>query len=367
MGQTIQMIVDWAVVVMACLLVLFSLFLLFLHLLSNARQENMQRLREQVMRLVYSSEDEAYLKEDIYEAIHGEAVTLRGIRGIRSHRGVQVLELVSREVEGKSYNILQQAVSEAWYMDYLRSLLAGRKKEAALLAVKLAGELKLHELNDEVERVFNRWNQDTMVQEACLYTLFVEGELERLLRLFSWEKGITALSFRSLNELFAHYGGNPRTLFRVLLPSARDQYVRRACIRGIGERKCEEFGEELHEYLATENLNILIETIRSCGKLNYRPAMDTIRAMLAHEAWEVRCAVIDVLAECDRENSRNRLIYCLHDGVWWVRFHAAQAVAALPDRQQILEDVRRSGDTYAYEMLSYMLQRNRILEGGATP
>ena len=80
--------------------------------------------------------------------------------------------------------------------------------------------------------------------------------------------------------------------------------------------------------------------------------------------WEIRCAAVDALAVLDSKGCYKAILPCLCDPVWWVRFHAAEALALLPCRERLLEDVRKSGDRYAREMLQYIIERNLILMGG---
>ena len=363
--QVVQQIVDGMILVMASILIAFTLLLIVLHFITNTTQERMQRIRQQILRLISSSEQIEYMKGQIYRAINSpaEQMTLQGIRGIRSRRGIQVLELVSRELDDRQTAVLRSAVSTDWYADFLQKTIDGRDKEAALLVVKLVGQLRISGYTASIEQNFKRWPKDAAVQEIGLLTLFIQGEGELLSELLSDPQFTVILSFRSLHELFLHYSGDPSGLYRELLSRAHDQYVRRACIRGIGDSGCTAFGEVLLPELASASMNVLLETIRTMGKLGYAPAIDAIRGLVRHEAWEVRCAAVDALVLLDKDGCCDAVLPCLYDKVWWVRFHAAEALAALPERDTVLAVVRAGTDRYAREMLEYVVERDEILEG----
>ena len=326
----------------------------------------MQRIREHVLRLISNNEQIKYMKQQVYSAInsHTESVTLKGIHGIKSRRGIQVLEMVSRELDQQKAEVLKASVCDKWYSVYLQKVIGGRNKESALLAMKLVGQLHILGYTSTIEQNLKRWPNDPTAQEIGLLTLFIQGNKELVVKLLTNPQYKVLLSFRSLNELFLHYGGDSAQLYRELLPCAKDLYVRRACIKGIGDNGCVEFGEVLLKELTDAPMNVLLETIRTIGKLKYVPAIATIRDLTWHEAWEVRCAAIDALALLDKEYCCAKVCHCLYDKVWWVRYHAAEVLATLPERDDVLKTVRVGQDQYAQEMLEYVIERNKIMDGG---
>lgn len=364
--QIVQQAVNLLIVVMASILFCFTLLLVVLHFVTNATQERMQRIRKQILRLLNSNEQIEFMKEQVYRVIDSskESVTLEGIRGIRTKRGIQVLELVSRELNECQKTILRGAVSNEWYAPYLQKAMDGWNKETAILAVKLMGLLCITGYTASIENNFKRWPKDASVQEIGLLTLFIQGNKSCLIRLFSDEQFHVLLSFRSLHELFGNYGGNAAELYRELLSCAPDQYVKRACIRGIGDKEYQEFGAALLPELTGGSINVLLETIRTMGKLKYMPACEEIRTLTRHEMWEVRCAAVDALFCLDKENCSDDILACLYDQVWWVRFHAAEVLAELSECDKLLADVCAGTDQYAREMLEYVIERNEILKVG---
>ena len=236
--------------------------------------------------------------------------------------------------------------------------------DTVLLITKLIGQLQIPGYTSDIEKNFMRWTKDAMVQEIGLLTLFMLGQRDQVIRLLSDPQFRILLSFRTLHELFLHYHGDCAEFYKMLFPKAQDQYVRRACIRGIKDNNCKELCEMILPELSSPHMNVRLEAMRTLGRLGYTPAAGTIRELTRHEAWEVRCAAVDALASLDCEGCYDTILQCLYDRVWWVRFHAAEALAALPCRDTLLSDVRTSGDRYAQEMLQYVIERDGILAGG---
>ncbi len=364
--QVVQQIVDGMIIVMGGFLILFTLALVIFHFLTNAKQERMQRIKQQVLRLISTNAQIEYLRGKIYHVINStECVSLQGIRGIRSQRGVQVLEMVSRELSSQQADTLRAAVSSDWYSTYLQKRIGSRSIDAALLATKLIGQLQIPGYTSQIKKNFARWPKDAAVQEIGLLALFRLGEKDQVMGLLSDPRFTILLSFRTLHELFLCYNGDCGAFYQALLPISGDQYIKRACIRGIGESGCKELCDMVLPHLSSPHMNVRLEAIRTLGKLGYTPAAAPIRELTRHEAWEVRCAAVDALTALEPQGCYHAILQCLYDPVWWVRFHAAEALVSLPCREVLVSDVEASGDRYAREMLQYIIQRDLLLAGGA--
>ena len=364
--QIVQQIVDGMIVVMAGILIVFTVALVLVHFITNARQERMRRIREQVLRLVSVNAQIDYLKGQIYEIVNTaeKAATLRSIRGIRTHRGLQVLELVSREVDCQQAAVLRDAVADPWFAAYLQKKLRGRNRDMVLLTMKLLGQLQISGYEDDIEQNLRRFPRDTAVQEIGLLALFLQGRQAQIVQLFAEKEFQIVLSFRSLHELFVHYQGEKCAFYQEILSGDCDPYVYKACIRAAGEDGCTALCPLIVQELEAPQLNVLLEAIRTIGRLGYLPATEQIRRLTQHTAWEVRCAAVDALLCLDRAGCYDAILACLYDKEWWVRFHAAEALVTLPCRAQLLADVQASGDQYAQEMLQYIIERDALLAKG---
>jgi HEAT repeat protein len=83
-------------------------------------------------------------------------------------------------------------------------------------------------------------------------------------------------------------------------------------------------------------------------------ALPEVRALLAHEDWQVRVQAARALGRVGERGDAERLVLLLGDREWWVRYRAAAALLELPALARAdLEALRASlTDRFAADMLS---------------
>lgn len=364
MHTWIQATVDVLIVVMAVILALFTVTLLILHIITTSNNIRVERIKKRIMRMLSVSQDLDYLRGQIYELLdpEGEIRSLREIRGIQSSRGIIAMTMVVEEADPVRKELLRKLIlQDAWYCGHIRRNLRSRNMDQVGVFTKLAADLQLPDYEEEIYRNLHRWTENAENQEICLLALFMCGCKEKLIALFTDPGFRLILSFRQLHELFDCYTGDHTDLYRALMAQDCDLYVKRACIRGIGNEAAEELSPLLEPYLTSDHMNLLIDSVRSAGKLRYRPAEDVVRRHTAHREWSVRSVAVTALASIAPEGCYEDLLRCLCDPAWWVRFHAAEALSRLPGHEDLMEDVTRLGDRFAYEMMHYILERNTLL------
>jgi len=89
--------------------------------------------------------------------------------------------------------------------------------------------------------------------------------------------------------------------------------------------------------------------------------LDTVRACARHEAWFVRLSAARVLGKIGEAADARLLTGMLADPSWWVRYHAAKSLLALPSASiEDLEKIRDAHpDRYAVDMLSQVIAEAR--------
>lgn len=89
--------------------------------------------------------------------------------------------------------------------------------------------------------------------------------------------------------------------------------------------------------------------------------LDIVRIHAGHENWSVRAAAVQVLGRIGGVTDRSLLVGMLSDRHWWVRYHAAHALLALPGtRIEDLEKIRGTlDDRYAADMLTQAIAEAR--------
>ena len=90
--------------------------------------------------------------------------------------------------------------------------------------------------------------------------------------------------------------------------------------------------------------------------------LDLVRRFADHAAWFVRVSAVKVLGRIGEADDRQLLVRLLGDTHWWVRYHAAQSLLALPfTRVEDLEKIRASlPDRFAADMLGQAIAEARL-------
>ena len=364
MHAWIQTMVDVLIVVMASILVLFTLGLIILHIVTTSNSKRVEQIKKRILRMLSVSQDLEYLRGQIYQLLDpkGEIRSLREIRGIKSNRGAIAMTIVVDEITDSRRELLRNIIlQDEWYMEHIRNKLRSRNCDWVGVYTKLTAELRLTGFEDEVMANLHRWPKQADNQEIGLLAMFTCGSLDKLLTLFADPEFHLILSFRSLQELFACYTGDHRELCRELLGKSPDNYVTRACIHEIGNMDTDELCPLIIPYLQSDNINVLIDSIRSLGKLRYAEAAESIRQFTHHPQWSVRSTAATALARISPDSCYEDLLRCLCDREWWVRFHAAEALYKLPGHPDLMSDVQALGDRFAYEMMLYIVERDKLL------
>ncbi len=168
-----------------------------------------------------------------------------------------------------------------------------------------------------------------------------------------------------MEELFSTFAGDREKLCRGLIDTAADQYIRRTCIKAIGEYSYFELAEMVMPYLESKQLNARIDAIRTLGQLRYGPAQARILSYAADEKWEVRVIAATALGAYGVEENFETLVKLLCDREWWVRYRAAEMLAKYKDQAVLLARVGETNDRFAKEMMQFALEKNALTKGEA--
>lgn len=274
-------------------------------------------------------------------------------------RGLEALSTFLDRCTPDQVDWLRDAFSGSRLDHVLRQAMAGRNDALCNLAVKVAGELRLTRFEDAIVSLLQTRRQDDDLQYTGLMALALMGRQGSLLLLCLNPACNTPLSFRCLHEIFAAYTGDKDTLYSQLL-DAPDPYVRRSCVKCIGAEGRTGFAPRLLPFLGTDNTELLIETIRALGRLGYGPAGEAIAPLAADGRWPVRSAALPALYDIDPDRYLELIVAGLRDPEWWVRANTAQRLAGYRGVDRVLSQVRDSGDRFAWDILRYAIQRQRL-------
>lgn len=89
--------------------------------------------------------------------------------------------------------------------------------------------------------------------------------------------------------------------------------------------------------------------------------LELVRSHTGHESWFVRAGAVRVLGRIGEAADRALLTGMLGDRHWWVRYHAARALIALPFTSQADLEIIRAGlpDRFAADMLGQAIAEMR--------
>lgn len=361
----VQIVVNWMIFVMAAFLVLFTLLLLILHFTGAAQGKRIKKMREQLLSMISGEVEASRIRNKIYEMVRpgGEVGSISEIPGIRSLRGLQVISETADELKSEPWNILSREVGGEWFGKYLRKQLDGRSMDSIILVVKLIGTLRLTQYTSEAVAQVYCYRSVTQMQHIGMLSLCLLGAGKELVAVCRDETIASLLSFRTLEELFRTYTGDREKLCCVLIDTAADLYIRRTCIKAIGEYSYVSLAEMVVPYLECDHFNARIDAIRTLGQLRYEPALDAIRSFARDERWEARVVSATALGSYGAETNFDALLALLCDKEWWVRYRAAEALVKYPDHAELLKRVEATGDRFANEMMRFALDKDTLMRG----
>lgn len=362
----VQSIVNWLVVVMAAFLALFTVLLLLLHFTSNIKNKRIQKMREQLLCLISGEEDARRIKHKVYAIIesNSEDNSLAGIRGIRSLRGLQVISEITDELPVEKRASLRSAVESDWYFKYMQKQMDGANVDSIILVVKLIGSLKMPRYTPDVVTQIYCYRNVTQMQHIGLLSLCLLGAEREIISICRDQTIASLLSFRTLEELFSIYDGDRESLCKALITTAADQYIRRTCVKAIGENGYIGLAELVMPLLSNNQLNARIDAVRTLGRLAYEPARESILSLAENERWEMRAVVATALGCFGAESMLEPLLRLLCDREWWVRYRAAESLLRYSDHEELLARVRATNDRFALEMMEFSLRKDALVKEG---
>ncbi len=359
----VQAVVNWLIIIMATVLALFTLLLLTLHLTNSIKSKRIQAMREQLICLISGEAAASRLKTKLYEVIRqeeGSVKSISQIRGIRSLRGLLVVSEIADELSGADLAVLCREIGGEWYSKYLKQQFDDGSVDSVILVVKLVGTLGLKQYIPDVVQQIYCHRANPHMQHIGLLSLCLLGSEASLVSICRDPTIASLLSFRTLEELFTVYKGDREALCKRLIGTAADQYIRRTCIKAIGEYRYVSLANLILPLLDSPQLNMQIDATRTLGQLAYTPAYPKIAAMAKSERWELRAVVASALVSFGVDENADTLIDLLCDREWWVRFRAAESLIRSKHVKTIQSEVKKRGDRYAQEMLQFALDKQAL-------
>lgn len=338
---------DYINIIFLAILVVFVVILITFHIYSGAKVKANKRLVKKIIILLGEGEK-------------GEN-KIKKIKKLFTPNGIRVLENLVKIIDEDKLEILRKVLSTEKFTKYFRDNLTFKNKSVALLTTKMTAELKLDGFIPEILTNIKRWENDSEAQQVGLLALCLNGKKKALVELLSHKDFKLEVSFRTMQELIESFNGDKVSLFRELLSRKCDVYIYRACIQSIGNEKIYELAEEVMSFLNSENLNLRISTARALGELKYKPAKEVLLKILPDSDWELTSAIVEALSKISPEDCYETILPFVYHKEWWVRYRTAEILVSLPDNDKLINDIEKSKDKYASEIVEYMLQRKKLI------
>ena len=359
----VQTIVNLLIIIMGTVLVLFTLLLLALHIMNAFKSKRIHEMREQLICLISGEAAASRLKNKLYDLIHqreGCVSSIQQIRGIRSMRGLLVISETADELDAVHLAVLRREISGAWFSGYLVKQFDTGSVDSVILVVKLIGTLGLDHYTSEVVKQIYYHRTNPHMQHIGLLSLCLLGAETPLISICRDASIASVLSFRTLEELFKVYRGDKVLLCRRLIDTAADIYIRRTCVKVIGENKYLSLAELVLPLLNHPQVNMRIDAARTLGQLAYPNAYRPILALAKNDRWELRAVVATALSSFGANENAEVLIDLLCDREWWVRYRAAESLLKCTDLDDIVRRVAAKEDRFAREMLQFALDKQAM-------
>ena len=125
--------------------------------------------------------------------------------------------------------------------------------------------------------------------------------------------------------------------------------------------KTGDYKEKMFAVMMDEKLDkeLRLAGIRYFGKYYYAPALEKLISFTLNkdpELWEYATVAASSLAIYEGAEACNALKEALHSGSWYIRYSAAQSLAAHHMNYDDLMDIISGNDRYAREMMTYRLE-----------
>jgi len=358
----LQTIAIYLILLLGAALLLCGLLLVLLVLTKGISNLRVQAMRKKLFCLISGAADASRMKSKLYEMLQpgGTVKRMSDIRGIRSRRGLRVISETAAEVSGDAWIKLAEEIGGDWYGAFLKRTFHRANPEAVLLVVRIIGALRITRFTKEVVSQIYCFRSSSQMQHIGMLSLCMLGAEREVVALCRDESVASLLSFRTLEEIFDTYSGDKRKLCRKLITTASDLYIRRTCIKLIGECGYTELGPLVLPFLGSSQLNARIDAVRTLGQLRELDALEQVREFSKDIRWEMRAVVATALGAFSARENVEYLIALLCDREWWVRYRAAEALLSYPNRGLLMHHVEDTFDRFAQEMMLFALDKEAL-------
>ena len=357
MPQIVKQVVLILLIVMPVLLLLFAGILVFAHLYSRWEVRQINRQKSRLLKTFQEWKNKPARRLEIYQTY------------IQKYKGTPILvalEDFSKSNQSEQIEFIRNIIQQPAFVVYAKRLLARKKIATNLLLINTIGQVRSPLYSKEIRAFLFRYPTYVDVQQLACLALSQLGDTQTLVDFYTNPQIRIVLSFRMLQDIFDHFTGDSHFLVTLLLDQAKDDYIKRACLKTIARQKLRFLAPKIMRYLYSDNPNepLRIDTIRTLGELQHRPAGPYIAGLISSPRFEIRVVAIYALFQIDPQLYFEFILSAIHDEKWVVRYRAAQVLASYQNSEVIEEKLQAKKDKYALEIFHFMLAQKRLYPSG---
>jgi HEAT repeats len=109
----------------------------------------------------------------------------------------------------------------------------------------------------------------------------------------------------------------------------------------------------------TNKMEVMIACLRL---IHSDDSLPKVRVLLNDERWQIRMQVVLTLGRLGHDEDVDRLIFCLNDLDWWVRYRSAGALISMPTvtYEKVVELSETLPNQFSRDILNHVLAENRL-------
>jgi hypothetical protein len=310
------------------------------------------RLWRRYRQSVVASREEGW-RSAMYVSMEVEAAQLPRVSWLDLAAFLRVFNHIQESVRGDAADTLARSLAASGYVPRLIAMLDGRSPKMQLIAITALGHMREERAWDRLDAISRGRGPVTSFAAArAMLRIEPRRALERLgpsiIARADWPIARIATIFQELGPAVV-----TPAVVNWLLARPRQNLERAVKLARFAHRH--RVASIVRGWLAGSDRPEII--VAALEYVEQEEDLPLARGAARHPEWRVRMAAAITLARVGGPRELSVLLELLRDPVWWVRYHAAQALTRLEglepgELERLREDAR---DAYAADMLAHAL------------
>ena len=188
------------------------------------------------------------------------------------------------------------------------------------------------------------------IQYNALLALSDFKNPELIAKGFKIIKNAVLVNDRTVREIIEKMGNEQGRLFGMILKTKSPSLIP-LFLKFIDKESVIKYLNEIKQFVQSEDMEMRIASVRALSKTQDKKILPYIISTLDDDKWEVRAAAAKGISEIRDEKTYLPILKAMEDSAWWVRQNAAMAALSVENPKILIDNVLRSGDSYAADSL----------------